>query len=231
MRVKCVICGESYFKTKCVVCGNIFLAEDKSQIRCWRCQKCLICGKPYDVLSEHLKAHGLTRTEYLVEFYQELAKGVLEPKRYGYVTKNCVGCGKPFRVKNCVVYEQIRCRKCQFLYVQRYKKLYNKRKKQTLTFYVNEFVHAYDKTTNLTVENGRIKGFLWLKREMKKHGKHRIQHYKLESFLQENHSFILIDNYTPYCAECGGKILKAFENERYSVREYACSVCGLVLEA
>lgn len=233
-KVKCLICGESYVKRKCVVCGNIFLAEDKRQIRCWNCRKCLICGKRYDELSEHLKTHGLTRQEYLSWFYAELPSGVLEPKRYGYVTKNCLDCGKPFRVKKCNVYEQIRCQKCRVVYLRRwrrtpyrrlYQRLYQKKRRHTLV------LHGYDKTTDLTIQNGRVKGFLWLERHMKKHG-YTKRAWEHETRFGLTGIFIVVDeNHTPYCNECGGKILIAVENERYSITEYACSVCGLVLQA
>lgn len=199
--------------------------------------KCLVCGEDFKVLNEmHLRTHGLTRQEYLDWFFIEYRKGVLEPKKYGYVTKNCIVCGKPFRVKHCNIGETIRCPKCQRLYVRHYKSLYDKKVIRTLGFYKGEFRHTFDKTNDLTVKNGRIKGALWLLEEMKKKPNRRrflkwLDEHKNPKRFCSGHFIVIDDNHTPYCAECGGKIVKARENQIYSTTEYACSSCGLVLEA
>jgi len=46
----------------------------------------------------------------------------------------------------------------------------------------------------------------------------------------EEQSMLLIINHQPYCMECNGKVVYALENEYYSVSEFACSHCGLVIE-
>ena len=97
------------------------------------------------------------------------------------------------------------------------------------------FYHAHDKTTDLTIHNGRVKGAVWLLEEMKKPNKTRflkwIEKHRNPKRFCDGRFVIIGDDHALYCLECGGKIVKALENQTYSVMEYACSSCGLVLEA
>ena len=168
----------------------------------------------------------------------------------------CIDCGQPFRAYECHVNRSVhpkrRCDSCQ----QRHAEGYDRRRYIALRAryraywhnvgkyrreVTNPFRHDHDKTTDLTVENGRVNGAVWLERNLGNRHKTRAfgDFYR---FLQNGgakeyaHScggtLILINGqHQAYCMECGEKIVKASQNEHYSVMEFACSGCGLVLEA
>ena len=178
-------------------------------------------------------------------------------KRKGMKIK-CLGCGRRIKPKNT----RKRCAECQRQhklqrqreYYQRnkekwgeyndkakeYRRQYYQRHKQRLQQYYQiydqnnrQFRHTHDRTTDLTIENGRVKGTVWLE---SLRGKRNIKNIGLSygkglcncNSLQKPF-FIAVKNHRTYCAECGGKIIKAFENDYYTITEVCCCFCGLVL--
>lgn len=218
--------------------------------------KCLVCGQSFRVLTNtHLETHGLTREQYKQEFPNAQLKGIIS---WQVVEKTCVDCGETFLSYSCAT-GQVRCKECQRKYRGRCRTEWRKRNYPRLReailrrqrrYYkrvgkhrLRPITHEGDKSVDLTVVNGRVNGALWLLEEMKKkprrarffewldqHG-NRIDEYGNRKGFYGGRFIVIDDDHTPYCSECGGKIVKAVANEHYSLMEYACSNCGVVLEA
>ena len=119
--------------------------------------------------------------------------------------------------------------------IQRYQRLYS-------VYYAlrHPFRHTHDKSNDLTIENGRVKGAVWLESQIGR--KSVAKNYWRRSFFQRRYEealcncgslqtpfFVAIENHRRFCSECGGKIIIASENDHYTITEIVCSFCGLVL--
>ena len=119
--------------------------------------------------------------------------------------------------------------------IQRYQRLYS-------VYYAlrHPFRHTHDRSIDLRIENGRVKGAVWLESQ-----RHKTDAKRFASKIKnlglsygkalcncgslETPFLVAIENHRRYCFECGGKISIAFENEYYTITEVVCSFCGLVL--
>ncbi|MGB9614178.1 MAG: MucR family transcriptional regulator [Fervidobacterium sp.] len=196
--------------------------------------KCLVCGaKLKQVEKNHLAKHGLTIEEYKGRFPDAdlISRDYLEELRERYrktigIKRNkvCLDCSKPF-----VTYSpnKVRCDACQRKY--RLEALRKRERIRRRSFKpLNQILGSGDKSTHLTIlPNGRVSGAVWLENEMKKlNGRKR--RYKCP--VCEEDDMLLVINHQPYCIECKNKIVYARENKYYSLSEFVCSSCGLVLE-
>jgi len=206
--------------------------------------KCLICGaKLRQIHSNHLAKHNMTIEDYMERFpnaqlisrdyHEELSrryKRSLGRKR----EKVCVDCSKIF-----VTYSpnKIRCDACQRMYKLETKKRRERLRRRNYRG-LDQILGSGDKSTCLTIlPNGRILGVVWLENEMKKLNGSKRRNVNMKG--RENYrcplcygiDFLLIVNHQPYCMECGGKIVYARENKNYSISEFVCSSCGLVIES
>jgi len=196
--------------------------------------KCLICGaKLRQVHTNHLAKHNLTVSEYLERFpdaeliSRDYRKELSERYRSTIGRKRkkvCVDCSKPF-----VTYSpnKIRCNDCQRIYRLEAKKARERQRRRSFKP-LDQILGSGDKTTHLTIlPNGRILGAVWLEREMKRLNGRKVR-YKCP--VCDGGDMLMIRNHEAYCMECGGKIVYARENEHYTMSEFACSSCGLVIE-
>lgn len=186
--------------------------------------------------------------------------------RRGNVKIKCVECGKRIKAKTsqkrCVEHQRQRRLQRQREYYQRnkekwreynnktkeyrrqYYQRYYRRHKQTYRLYYQKkrpFDHRHDRTTDLTIENGRVKGAVWLENQQQRYKiawkgntRYYTRYYSKSKGLcscgtLQTPFLIAVENHRTYCAECGGKFVIAFENDYYSINEVCCCFCGVVL--
>ena len=165
----------------------------------------------------------------------------------------CLECGRRIKAKKrCAECQRQRKLQRQREYYQRnkekwgeynnkakeYRRQYYRRHKQRYRLYYQEkrpCDHRHDRTTDLTIENGRVKGTVWLENQQKRYKiawKGNTRYYGKGKGLCsciEKPFFIAEKNNRTYCFECGGKFLIAFENDYYTITEVCCCFCGVVL--
>jgi len=165
----------------------------------------------------------------------------------------CLECGRRIKAKKrCAECQRQRKLQRQREYYQRnkekwgeynnkakeYRRQYYRRHKQRYRLYYQEkrpCDHRHDRTTDLTIENGRVKGTVWLENQQKRYKiawKGNTRYYGKGKGLCsciEKPFFIAEKNNRTYCFECGGKFVIAFENDYYTITEVCCCFCGVVL--
>ena len=144
----------------------------------------------------------------------------------------CLGCGRRIKAKNT----RKRCAECQRQHrLQQYREYNHKRDKEKTRRYhrlynayyaLRHLRHTHDRSADLTIENGRVKGAVWLESQINK--RHHDRALCSCGSLQRPF-FVAVENHRTYCFECGGKIVIAFENDYYTITEVCCNLCGLVL--
>lgn len=212
--------------------------EVKSGDECYL--KCMVCGKKLRIVhSNHLGKHGLTVEQYLSMFagarvYSERYVQSLRRnywKSIGRIReRKCIDCGLTFTTNSP---NKIRCDLCQRIHRletlkrrERMRRRFGKAQRQILG--------TKGWSTCLKVlPNGRVAAALWL--EKRKDGEKARRMFNGNGQLQchtcESTFLMLVMDGQPYCTECGGKIVVARENERYTATEICCEKCGLVYEA
>ena len=205
-------------KIKCVACGRRIKAKSNAQ----RCREYRQRNKQkIREYNERIKEKRKQYYESHKEHYRELNREWYErnkEKRKEYY--------REYRQRN---------RKKISEYRQRYMRIYN-----ILYEEIHPFRHTHDKSNDLTIENGRVKGAVWLENQIGKKSvaknfwrrspfQRRYEKALCSCSMQTTPFFIAIENNRRYCFECGGKIIIASENEYYTITEVVCSYCGLVL--
>ncbi len=221
-------------KIKCLECGRRVKAKTRKTKRCAECQhqrRIEINRKYNESHKEQRKQYFQSHKEHYRELWREWYKRNKE-KRKEY--------RREYRIRNI---EKIRERQRRR---QPLRRLYNRLYAQK-----HPFRHTHDKTNDLTVENGRVKGAVWLESQTAKKSV-RKNFWRL-SYLQRTYEreiqqrykafsnavcscgnlekgfFTYVNQNTRYCFECGGEFVIAFENDYYTITEVCCSFCGLVL--
>jgi len=193
--------------------------------------KCLECGRRIKAKKRCAECHKEKIRKQKAEYYQknkEKFRERTQKNRQRYYQKNkekCLACDRRRREQHR---EQLRAYNRQYYQKNRHRiRLYN----QIHT----PFEHGHDKTTDLTIENGRVKGAVWLENQQQRYKiawKGNTRYYGKGKGLCsciEKPFFIAEKNNRTYCFECGGKFLIAFENDYYTITEVCCCFCGVVL--
>jgi len=211
-------------KIKCLECGRTIKAKTRKTERCAECnhQRRIQRNRKYNEShKEQHKQYYEKNKEKYNEYQREYRKRNKE-KRKEYE--------REYRIRNI---------KKKWEYCERHKnrireyhRQYNKTRRP--------FTHTHDRTTDLTIENGRVKGAVWL--ENQNCEKSVRKNFWRRSFFQKSYEralcscatlqtpfYIAEKNHRTYCFECGGKIIIAFENDYYTITDVCCCFCGLVL--
>lgn len=213
-------------KIKCIVCGRRL--KPKQRKRCSKCQQ-----------EVELQAHrrywnSQKGQENARKYYEENKEHILKRNRE-WRKKNKESLKEWHRKYRETHKEKIRQHRLEY-YQKNKEKL---RLHQALRNQISPF-HYHDITNNLSIVNGRVKGAVWLENQICK--KSVMKNYWRRSFYQRQYQdalcscsrlqtpfFVAVENNSLYCVECGGRIIKAFENDYYTKLDLCCEFCGLVL--
>ena len=217
-------------KIKCLGCGRRIKAKPPNRKRCPECQ--------HERRLQQHREHNERRKEQLKQYRRKNKEKINAYCRAWYQRnkEKLKKYGREYRERNREKIRGYRERN------RRYQRLYN-------VYYAlrHPFRHTHDRTTDLRIENGRVKGAVWLESQLERRKTdaytwERRYARKIENLglsygkglcdcgSLQTPFFVAVENHRTYCAECGGKFVIAFENDYYTITEVCCCLCGLVLQ-
>ena len=197
-------------KIKCLECGRTIKAKTRQKKYCVECshQRRIQKDRRYNRSQKGKEKHK--------QYYEKKGKENYR-KWYERNKEKAIEHNREYRIRNIEKLREYERRR------QPLRRLYD-----ILYAQKHPFRHTHDKTNDLTVENGRVKGAVWLENQIGK-SKEYYERILCSCATLQTPFYIVEENHRTYCFECGGKIVIAFENDYYTITELCCRFCGLVL--